>query len=320
MATIVFGIGYIGSALVQELLFQGREVIGFDNFFSTDQRAIDGFRQSPGFSFVEGSITDPTAVERALASADEAVDAVFILAAQSSAHSEAATAEYTEETNLRGPRVILDCLDRRRGRSPVVFASSMRVYGSPLPETVSECSSLGSFRDLSHLSKCYVEKLLEMYSETRGLLARSVRLGLTFGVAPVMKTDSRFMTAPNLFCFQVAAGHPITIRSRDPLAIIHVDDAIDALLLAASGDSEANYAVYNACGEVATIPEIGAKLVQIASERDLDAVVDAAPEAVGQQPVRPVVTSRLTTRGFAPRRTLRDGLTATLDHFLVRGK
>ncbi|HLZ08379.1 MAG TPA: NAD-dependent epimerase/dehydratase family protein, partial [Chloroflexota bacterium] len=58
VVTIVFGLGYIGSALVQELLYEGRDVIGVDNFFATDRRAIDGFEQSPTFRFVNGSITD----------------------------------------------------------------------------------------------------------------------------------------------------------------------------------------------------------------------------------------------------------------------
>ena len=86
VATVVYGVGYIGSRLVQDLLYQGRDVVGLDNLFSTDPRAIDGFRRAPTFQFVEGSILDPTSVERALDLAGN-VDAVFVLAAQSSARA-----------------------------------------------------------------------------------------------------------------------------------------------------------------------------------------------------------------------------------------
>jgi UDP-glucuronate decarboxylase len=319
VTTVVFGVGYIGSALVQDLLFQGREVVGVDNFFSTDRRAIDGFAQSPTFQFVPGSVTDANALDRAFDLAGESVDTVYILAAQASADLEAASAEYTEETNLRGPRLILESVHRRSSAATVVFASSTRVYGSPLPAVVDESTPLGSFSDLSHLSKCYVEKLLEMYAVTVGLKCRSVRLGLTFGVAPVFKTDRRFMTAPNLFCYQAATGTRISVRSHDSVALIHVSDAVDALLLAASATDEKSYAVYNAVGEVATIGAIAALVGEIAAEREIPVEIEGLRADATERSEQTVISSGLTRFGFVPHCSLREGVTETIDHFLVRG-
>ena len=318
VASLVVGAGYIGSRLIQELLYEGREVVALDNLFSSDPRAIGGFGQSPAFHFVEGSILDPAAVDRAIERAGE-IDVVYLLAAQASAHPDAASPEYTEEVNLRGPRLVLDALARRGTAAPVVYASSLRIYGSPLPAQVDESTEVGTLTDLAHLSKCYAEKLLDMYAVTRGLACRAVRLGLCYGVAPVMKTDRRFMTAPNLFCWQAARGEPLELRSADYLGLLHVDDAAAALRCAAADASRGGYRVYNAVAEVETPAAIAETVRQCAAIRDLTVeIVDRTP--AGRRASRPVVRSALGGRGFSPRRRLDEGLAAVLDHFLVRGQ
>ena len=317
VTTLIFGVGYIGSRLVQELLYQARDVVGVDNFFSTDRRAIDGFCQAPGFRFVEGSIVDRPTVERALDLAGD-IDSVFLLAAQASANPAAAAVEYTEDVNLRAPRVILEALAERRLMGSIVYASSTRVYGSPLPTEVTEESPFGVFVDYAHLSKCYVEKLLEMFSVTQGLATRSVRLGLTYGVAPVMKTDPRFMTAPNLFCRRAASGEPFEVRSADPLGLIHVDDAVQALLMAADVDA-VGYQVFNAATDVATVSDVAELVRASADVREIEVTIRGIG---GSDPRirRPVIHSKLENIGFTRRRGLAQGIDETFDHFLVRGQ
>lgn len=319
VATIVVGVGYIGSRLVQELLYQGREVIGIDNLFASDRRAVEAFRQSDGFRFVEGSIVDPSTMERALAATTE-VESVFLLAAQASAHPDAASAEYTEDTNLRGPRVVLDALTRHDVSAPVVYASSVRVYGAPLPPVVDETTPYGALTDLSHLSKCYGEKLIEMYAVTRRLVGRVVRLGLTYGVAPVLKTDRRFMTAPNLFSLQAARGEPLEVRSPHHFALIHVDDAVDALLCAGERVDASGCPVFNAASDVASLAEVAEHVRQAADARELAVTVVQRSAAGLDVAPRPTIHSSLASRGFSPRRQLGEGIAETLDHFLVQGQ
>jgi nucleoside-diphosphate-sugar epimerase len=318
VVTIVFGVGYLGSRLVQELLFQGRDVIGFDNLFSTDRRAIDSFLRSPTFQFVEADLLDPAAVDRTIGSAGDQVDAVYLLAAQSSSHPDAADEEYTELVNLRGPRLVLDVLVDRRIAAPVVFGSSIRVYGASLPPEVDETTPYGTFTDLAHLTKCYAEKLLEMYACTRGVTSRVVRLGLTYGVAPVLKTDRRFMTAPNLFCLQAARGEPLVVRSAQPVALAHVDDVARSLLWVSEATSVSGYSVYNLATAVATIRTIAEIVADVARERELPPVELIGPPQLDVEAPAPVIHSALSSAGFRPRRQLREGLAETLDHFSVR--
>src|SRR5438105_512818 len=147
MATLVTGLGYIGSALAQRLLTDGEEVVAIENYFSTPHEPVTALAESGRLRVIEGSITDPEVVARAFAAAR--IDSVFHLAAQASAQPDAAPISYTQETNYTGPRVLLDdCLAHHVRR--VVFASSTRLYRTPLPRRLSEQSSLGP-TDLVHL-------------------------------------------------------------------------------------------------------------------------------------------------------------------------
>lgn len=319
VATVVFGVGYLGSRLVQELLYQGREVIALENFFASDRRAIDGFCRARGFRLVEGSIVDPDAVARALGLSD-VVDAIYLLAAQASAHPDAASPEYSEEVNLRGPRLILDAVTRRGLDAPVVFASSTRVYGSPLPALVDESTPYGVFTDLAHLSKCYVEKLLEMYAALHGLRCRVVRLGLVYGVAPVMKTDPRFMTAPNLFCYQAARGLPLEVRQDAPLAVIHVEDAMRALIWTSDEVASTGFAVFNGPSAISSIPRIAAEVQKIGEKRGVTIAIRDLVRSTSSGLPEPSLQSSLVRGGFSPRRQLGEGLSETFDYFRVHAQ
>src|SRR5207248_8564430 len=63
-----------------------------------------------------------------------------------------------------------------------------------------------------------------------GVAFVSVRLGVTYGVSPIMKTTPTFMTVPNLFCQRAARGEPLQVFEDRPVAFIHVQDAAQALI------------------------------------------------------------------------------------------
>jgi len=314
MAVLVTGIGYIGARLVERLLDRGEEVIGLDNLFSTDRKALRKLARHPRFHLLRGSVANPKALEAAFAYGPR-VETVYHLAAQASGHPEAASARYTETTNLLGPRLLLEAM-RGHGASNIVFASSLRVYGEDVGHLPGEDAPYGEFTDLSHLSKCYAEKLLEMYSRLYGLNAAALRLGVTYGLSPVMKEDYRFMTAPNKFCLQAARGEEIALYSAKPtyVGFIHVDDAAGALMRL-PGDLQ-GYAAFNGATEVAPIHHV-AKLVAQEGER-LGVSVRVKPALMEQDyPSKgPLISCRLTDLGFRAGYRLADGVREALGYFL----
>jgi nucleoside-diphosphate-sugar epimerase len=264
VATLILGLGYLGAALARDLLAGGEAVVGLDNGFATDWPAVEGLGAGlPGrFTLLRGDLRDTTSLEAAFRAAAP-VGTVFLLAAQASAHPQAAPPEYTEETNLRGPRLVFEGA-LRHGRPPVVYGSSFHVYGPGLRGEVDERRPYGAQRDLAHLSKVYAEKLGEMMAGTEGVPCSPVRLGIVYGLGPVTKSDLRFVTAPHAFCLRAIAGEPLPIHPAglQPAGYVHLADAVAALRLAAALPTrERPYVPANAVAETASALEV-ARLVQ----------------------------------------------------------
>jgi nucleoside-diphosphate-sugar epimerase len=137
-----------------------------------------------------------------------------------------------------------------------------------------------------------------------------VRLGVTYGLSPIMKTAPSFMTVPNLFCQRAARGEPLNVLEDRPMAFIHVDDAANALLAAATLDGP-DWRVVNAAPEVATIGEVARTVRRLARARGehVHTAGETATEATFD------VRSQLTLQ---PRWSLASGLGDVLDYFLAR--
>ncbi len=307
MATLVTGLGYIGSALVSRLLDDGEDVVGLDNFFSTPRENIAPLT-SRGLRLVEGSISDPATVEAAFTTGS--IETVFHLAAQASAQPTAAPLAYTQETNYTGPRVLLDaCL--KHGVRRVVMASSMRIYRVPLPDTLSEDAPLGP-TDLVHLSHLYCELLLDAYWPL-GIAGAAARVGIVHGVSPVMKTDQRFLAVPQRFCLRAARGEALEVAAgpTTEVPLVHIDDAVAGLLCLR--DAPPSIRVANIAAEVRSAVEIANAVRSTARSRGIEVEVQyrSTPQ---HSPHR--VASALELLGFEPKRTVEEGVGEVLDHYV----
>lgn len=285
LAHLITGIGYIGARLAEDLLEAGEEVVGVENFFSTDRRAVARLERHPGFHLIRGSMNSPNTLTRAFAA--RPIEVVYSLAAQASAHPQAASARYTEVTNLLSPRLLFDLAARHRVRR-VVYGSSLRVYGDLPLRLADEDSPYGRFADLSHLSKVYVEKLAEMYAHERGLQAVAVRLGLVYGLGPVMKSDYRFLTAPNKFCLLAAQGEPLVVTAGGlrPQGLLHVADAARGLRFVAALPDLPPYFSVNLATESATIRDVAGLVADLGASQGLAVEVQGpSDEGVGESAI-----------------------------------
>ena len=316
MAVLITGLGYIGTALARALLDRGETVAGLENGFSTAPSALRHFAADRRLRLAWGSVNSPRTIGRAFADAGQ-VETIYHLAAQASAHPRAARPSYTEATNLVAPRRVFEAA-ARHGARRFVYGSSFRVYGDDLTGRVDEARPYGRIGDLAHLSKVYAEKLVEMLAVQYSLGAANVRLGVVYGLGPVMKTDPRFLTVPNLFCLRAARGEPLIVHpgANRPVGFLHLDDAVDALLLAAEASDAPGANSYNAVSEVLTVGEV-ADLVRAAGERRGLAVrVEGAAPAPAE---RWSVASALDPLGFHPRRAMRESLDQVLAYYLRSG-
>jgi nucleoside-diphosphate-sugar epimerase len=330
VAILVTGVGYIGATLLRRLAASDlgvgpdkrrlQRIVAMDNFFCTARAQVEA-AVPPETDFVQGDVAEPRDVARAFdeaqpRAADEHL-VVFHLAAQPSAAIAASDPAVTERTNLVGSRLVLEAA--RACGARVVFGGSFRVYGDDLTgQVVEEDRPYGRVGDLSHLSKIYVEQLAGMID----VPFVSVRLGVTYGRSPIMKSVPAFMTVPNLFCKRAVDGEVLRVHEDRPVAFVHVEDAVTALLAAAgscfdqpSETSRRRPQMVNAATEVVTIGQL-ARLVQcLAARRGLDARI-AGPVTEGDQPVFEVRTRLdLCAPGYF-RHALADSLGDVLDYFL----
>lgn len=311
MAVLLTGVGYIGSALAARLLAEGFDVVAVENFFSTPRPAVLRLAVSEHFTLVEGSITDPEVIRRAFDTAE--VDTVYHLAAQASTDPSAAPTSYTIETNFLGTWRMLDA-SVARGVRRVVLASSTRLYRPPLPVRVNERTPLHA-RDLVHLSHRFGEVLMATTlrgpnAPTTGIAAR---IGITYGMSPVMKTDPRFLPAPQRFCLQAARGEPLTVATGAAavLPIVHVDDAVEGLLCCRRYAGPAT--AVNIASEVRSMASVAEAVRAAAATRGIETAIRLVGRARSFRPRE--IRSALASAGFAPFRRLEDTIGDVIDYY-----
>jgi nucleoside-diphosphate-sugar epimerase len=315
MTALITGIGYIGAALAESLLADGEQVVGLESSFSTVPAVLTRLSKHPRFTLVRGSINNVRALVRAFEAAEGPVDAVYHLAAQSSAHPQAAPPTYTEQTNLMAPRLVYEAA-AAYGAGALVHGSSFRVYGDDMSGIVGESTPYGRINDLSHLSKVYVEKLFEMLAGQHAVPVANVRLGVVYGLGPVMKHDPRFLTVPNLFCLRTVAGEPLTVNAgaNRPIGFLHLDDAVQSLRAAANVARARETGAWpvNVVSEVLGVGEVAAIVEREARVRGLSPQIEGAGPLIGP---RWSAASSLDAVGFRPSRTMSESLGAVLDYY-----
>lgn len=249
---LVLGAGYLGAKLAEIALTAGREVTLADNWYATDRDQVAELERS-GARVVTADIRDRRALDRLL---DSEPERVYLLAAQASRPLSESDPDYTEETNLTGARRVAEAVVEAGG-PPLVYASSLQVYGPGLRGTVDPDRPYGRQGDLAHLSKVYAELCLELYAHRHGFDLALLRLGIVYGPSPVEHARPESQTVVDKFRRLAADGEPLPLDDggRATIGLVHVEDAA-AIVLAAptsTGVSRANVAA-----ETVTVADVAA--------------------------------------------------------------
>lgn len=227
--------GFIGSAIVRELLKRGEQVRGLDDFSTGKWENIANLG---GLDFREGSILD----SRDLASACEGIDCVFHEAALPSVPKSVADPLLTNSVNAQGTLNLL-LAARDAGVRRVVYAASSSAYGDSevlpkredmLPNPISPYAA----------QKLTGEYYMKVFASVYGLETVSLRYFNIFG--PRQSANSEYSAVLAKFITQMLQGETPTIfgdgeQSRD---FTYVDNAVEANLLACSAPAK------TVCGKV----------------------------------------------------------------------
>jgi UDP-glucose 4-epimerase len=125
--------GFIGSTLADVLLAQGRQVVGWDNFSTGQERFIEAASKNPSFKMVRGDNLDLDALTAAM----KGCDTVFHLAANADVRFGLEHPRKDLDQNTIATFNVLEAM-RANGTKVIAFASTGSVYGEaeiiPTPE------------------------------------------------------------------------------------------------------------------------------------------------------------------------------------------
>jgi UDP-glucose 4-epimerase len=154
------GAGFIGSHLVERLLFENRVTV-LDNYSSGRREHLAGHLRDPSFRLIEGDIMDRKALEKAL----EDVDMVFHLAANPDVKLGAQDTRVHLDQNVLATYNLLEAM-REAGVRNVSFTSTSTVYGEA--EVVPTPEEYGPLKPISlyGASKLACEALISSYCHT----------------------------------------------------------------------------------------------------------------------------------------------------------
>lgn len=220
--------GFLGSHLCDALLADGHEVIGVDNFLTSNGDNLSHLRRESRFEFLEQDVTEPFDVG--------AFDFLFDFA------SPASPVDYLEhgiETLRVGSIGTFNCLElARRYQARFLLASTSECYGDPLehPQTESYWGNVNPIgpRSVYDESKRFAEAAVMAYYRYQKVDTRIVRIFNTYGPR-LQINDGRVIS--NLMK-QALLGEELTIygQGQQTRSFCYVSDEIEGILRLAASD------------------------------------------------------------------------------------
>ena len=224
------GAGFIGSHLVERLLFLNHEVVVIDDLSTSQMSNLESIADNSKFSFIKGNILDNTLVDGVIQNCDY----VFHLAASVGVFNIVNNPLSSLHTNIRGTENIFESADKYK--TPVFLASSSEVYGKNTSDALGENDDriLGSpvtLRWSYSEAKAIDESLAYAYFVEKSLETRIVRFFNTVGPRQL---GAYGMVVPR-FVRSALANEPLTIYGdgTQTRCFTHVYDVIDAVLAVA---------------------------------------------------------------------------------------
>jgi UDP-glucose 4-epimerase len=298
------GAGFIGSNLARGLIDMGRSVRVLDNLSTGNQENLDGL----DIDLQIGDIRKSIDLDRAL----KDVEVVFHLGAYVSAPGSVREPGLCYDVNIIGSLNLLRTA-HQTGAKRVILASSAAIYGDS-PEPVSE-SRIPRCQSPYAVSKLSMEETAKVFTREYGLETVCLRFFNVFG--PRQDPNSPYAAVIPEFINQLEVGNGITIhgdgqQTRD---FVHVDDVVQACLLAMEDSSAVGESINIAGGGSISILEL-ARILQ-GFYPEAPEVQFGAPRAGDVRFSQANISKAKEALGYRPKIELEEGLRRTVEWFKI---
>jgi UDP-glucose 4-epimerase len=236
LTTFVTGAaGFIGSNLVDRLLADDEVVVGYDNLSTGMPEFIASASRHQNFTFVQGDLHDTRSLTEAMRGASRVVH----LAANADVRFGLAHPRKDLEQNTIATFNVLEAM-RANNVGEIAFSSTGSIYGEAAVVPTPEDAPFPVQTSLYGASKLACEGMIAAYAEGYGIRARIFRfvsiLGQRYSHGHVFD-----------FMRQLAKDRNrlhILGDGRQRKSYLHVDDCIEAMLLALNAGDE-QIAIFN---------------------------------------------------------------------------
>ena len=235
--------GFIGMHLAEELLNEGHEVVGVDNFndyYSVDLKHARHARLEvrENYQGIEGDLCNMQLLQQCFAA--NSFDVVCNLAAQAGVRYSLDHPHVYQKANLEGFLNILECC-RHNNVPRLVYASSSSVYGGNTKLPFSESDSVDSPVSLYAATKKANELMAHCYSHLYGLQTIGLRFFTVYG--PWGRPDMAMW----LFTKAMLEGKPIKVFNHGKMQrdFTFVDDIIAGVNACLFSQNLDKYEIFN---------------------------------------------------------------------------
>jgi UDP-glucose 4-epimerase len=297
--------GFIGSNLVDRLLRDGHEVVGFDNLSTGQERFLEPARASSAFRLVRGDTLDLAALTDAV----EGCDTVFHLAANADVRFGLEHPKRDVEQNTLATFNVLEAM-RANGVKRIAFSSTGSVYGEAETIPTPEDAPFPVQTSLYGASKVAGECLIQAYCEGFGfegyifrfvsILGERYSHGHVFDFYKSLRADANELR--------------VLGNGKQRKSYLYIEDCLDAILLAMSRPTGKVH-VYNlgtdeycqvndSIGWICETLGVSPRLDYTGGDRGW----------VGDNPFIFLDCSRIRSLGWKPKLSIREGIVRTLEY------
>ena len=299
--------GFIGSNLVDDLLARGLNVLGLDNFSSGNVKFIESAKEHPNFNIISCDLLDRSSVEKYL----DGSDFVFHFAANADVRFGTEHPSKDLEQNTIATFNVLEAM-RKNSIQNIVFASTGAMYGEAQIIPTPEDGPMPIQTSLYGASKLACEAMIEAYCEGFNfkswifrfvsILGQRYTHGHVYDFCKQLKEDPSHL-------YILGDGN-------QKKSYLHIDDCINAIWVG-----------INNTNDKVNIFNLGAKdFCQISdSAQWIIEKLKLSPKItysggergwVGDNPFVFLETNKISSFGWEPIYTIREGVEKTVDFLL----
>lgn len=297
--------GFIGSNLVDRLLAEGYEVIGYDNFSTGQERFLDPAQGNGRFRLVRGDLLD----ERLLTEAMGGSEVVFHLAANADVRYGTQHPRLDLEQNTIATFNVLEAM-RHNGIERLAFPSTGSIYGDATTFPTPEDAPFPVQTSFYGASKLAAEALIDAYCEGFGFKACIFRFVSILG--------ERYIHGHVFDFYKQLKQHPERLYvlgdGKQRKSYLYIQDCIDAMMLAMERAPQ-KVNVFNLGTD--DYCQVDDSIGWISSALGVKPVLEYSGGDrgwIGDSPFIFLDTRKIRSLGWEPRLSIREGIVRTVEY------